>query len=401
MSVRRIWAQTRKELTQLVRDRLALALALVLPLLQLILIGSALSLTVSGLPIVIQDLDQSAASRALADAFRASVTFHVAPWPTGGGGESGAGSEGGGRDGGGDGGRESGGATEAPLKANAARGVLIIPRHFGRDMARGGVTPVQLLVDGSDANTAGLVAAYSGAIVQAFNAGAAGAPRAPGGSTGGPVRAEIRLWYNPGLSSKRFYGPGIFVLAISMFPLLLATLATAKEGEQKTILQVYVSSISAHEFLLGKICAFVAVSFAEVLLLFCLLFTMFGLSFVGDPTPFLVATVLYAFCVAAFGTMVGAAIPNQAAAMQVVLLGGFLLVFMLSGLLFPIANIPPGLRWLSYFVWGRYYIEIVRDALLAGGGWPAAWPRVLVIAAFGAIFYGMGWRTLRRMQLDV
>lgn len=394
MSLRRIWAQTRKELTQLLRDRLALALALVLPLLQLVLIGSALSLTVSGLPIVIQDFDQSAASHALADAFRASVTFHVAPWPAGGGsqGKSGAESRSGGRDGGGDGGRDGGDAAEAPLRANAARGVLVIPRHFGRDLARGGASPVQLLVDGSDANTAGLVAAYSGAIVQAFNAGAAGAP---------PVRAEIRLWYNPGLSSKRFYGPGIFVLAISMFPLLLATLATAKEGEQKTILQVYVSSISAHEFLLGKIGAFVAVSFAEVLLLFCLLFTMFGLSFVGDPTPFLVATVLYAFCVAAFGTMVGAAIPNQAAAMQVVLLGGFLLVFMLSGLLFPIANIPPGLRWLSYFVWGRYYIEIVRDALLAGGGWPASWFKVLIIAGFGAIFYGMGWRTMRRMQLEV
>ena len=125
-----------------------------------------------------------------------------------------------------------------------------------------------------------------------------------------------------------------------MFPPLLASLAMAKEGEQKTILQVYVSSISAHEFLLGKIFAFMVVTLAECVLGLLLLFTYFGLSLAGDPTPFIVATILYAFCVASFGTMVGAAIPNQAAAMQAVALGGFLLVFLLSGLMFPIQNIP-------------------------------------------------------------
>ena len=100
----------------------------------------------------------------------------------------------------------------------------------------------------------------------------------------------------------------------------------AKEGEQKTILQVYVSSISAHEFLLGKILAFMVVAIGECLLMLVLLFTYFGLTLAGDPTPFMVATVLYAFCVAAFGTMIGAIIPNQAAAMQAVAFGGFLLV---------------------------------------------------------------------------
>ena len=209
----------------------------------------------------------------------------------------------------------------------------------------------------------------------------------------------MRLWYNPGLSSKKFYGPGVFVLGISMFPPLLAALAMAKEGEQKTILQVYVSSISAHEFLLGKIFAFMIVALGEASLMLVLLFTYFGLNLAGDPTPFLVATVLYAFCVASFGTMVGAAIPNQAAAMQAVALGGFLLVFLLSGLMFPISNIPAGLRWLSNLIWGRYYIEIVRDALLQGGGWPAAWYKVLLIAAIGGIFYTLAWRAMRRMQV--
>jgi ABC-2 type transport system permease protein len=209
----------------------------------------------------------------------------------------------------------------------------------------------------------------------------------------------MRLWFNPGLSSKKFYSPGVFVLAISMFPTLLAALAMAKEGEQKTILQVYVSSISAHEFLLGKILAFMAVALAEALVMASLLFTYFGLSFAGDPTPMLVSTVLYAFCVASFGTMIGVTIPNQAAALQAVALGGFLLVFLLSGLIFPVQNIPIGLRWISNFVWGRYYIEIVRDAFLQGGGWPAVWYKVLYIFAIGMLFYMLAWRGMRRMQV--
>jgi len=365
--MRRIIAQMRKELTQIVRDWRTLALALALPVFLLVLMSSALSLTVNELPIVVQDFDGSPASNSLVDAFRASITLKVVSWPVD-------------------------KTAEDALASNAGRAVLIIPSHFGRDMARGVSAPVQLLVDASDANTAKLVTAYAGQITTSYNQQAEGAQT-------GPIQTAIRLWFNPGLSSKKFYGPGIFVLGISMFPPLLAALAMAKEGELKTILQVYVSSIPAHEFLLGKILAFMIVALAECLIMSVLLFTYFGLSFAGDPTPALIATVLYAFCVAAFGTMVGAVIPNQASALQAVAFGGFLLVFLLSGLIFPVENIPPALRWISSLVWGRYYIEIVRDALLQGGGWPAVWYKVLIIGAIGVLFYGIAWLGMRRMQV--
>ena len=252
---------------------------------------------------------------------------------------------------------------------------------------------MQLLVDASDANTAQQLSGYAQQVV---NRTTSGSPRR---GRSAPVVAAIRLWFNPGRDSKKFYGPGIFVLALSLFPPLLAALAVAKEGEQKTILQVYVSSISAHEFLLGKILAFMVVFACEAVILMALLFTYFGLHFAGDPTPFLVATILYAFCVASFGTMVGASIPNQLGAIAVVALGGFLLVFMLSGLIFPIENIPSALRWISNFVWGRYYIEIVRDALLQGGGWPATWFKVGIIGVIGSVFYSVAWWNMRAMQL--
>lgn len=366
--MRRILAQARKELTQITRDWRTLALALVLPVVMLMLLSAGLSLTVDDLPVVVQDFDGSSASNSFIDAFRASITFHVVAWPV----------------------QKS---AEQALSSNAARAVLIIPPHFGRDLARGVAAPVQLMMDASDANTAKLISGDATQIAAAFNQQISTA------SNAGPVHTAMRLWFNPGLSSKKFYGPGVFVLGISMFPPLLAALAMAKEGEQKTILQVYVSSISAAEFLLGKILAFMAVALAESLVMASLLFTYFGLSLAGDPTPLIVATILYVFCVASFGTMIGATIPNQAAAMQAVALGGFLLVFLLSGLMFPIQNIPIGLRWISNFVWGRYYIEIVRDALLQGGGWPAVWYKVLIIGIIGAVFYTLAWRGMRTMQV--
>ena len=132
------------------------------------------------------------------------------------------------------------------------------------------------------------------------------------------------------------------------------------------------------------------VALADVLLLLMLLFTYFGLRFAGDPTPFLVATVLYAFCVAAFGTLIGAAIPNQAAAMQAVAMGGFLLVFMLSGLIFPFRIFRFRFAGFRIWIWGRYYIDIVRDFLLQGGGWPAVWWKVILIGDHGVGFLYAG-----------
>ncbi len=366
---RRVFAQARKELTQILRDRLALLLALVLPVFLLLLMSNALSLTVNDLPLVVQDFDSSAASRSYIDAFRASVTFRVISWPTD---------------------RQ----PEAALKAGSARAILIIPSHFARDLSRGQVANVQLVVDASDANTAKLVNGYGGQINRAYLA------QNTSGSPPQIVKPEIRLWFNPGRVSKKFYAPGIFVLGLSMFPPLLASLAMAKEGDQKTILQVYVSSISAHEFLLGKILAYMIIALVEAALSFSVLVTVFGLHITGDPSVFIMATILYAFCVASFGTLIGAAIPSQAAAIQAVALGGFLLVFLLSGLIYPLRNIPPGLRWISNLVWGRYYISIVRDALLQGGGWPAMWFNVLMIGLLGGVFYLLAWRTMRRMQVN-
>ena len=365
--MRRIIAQARKELTQLLRDRLALGLALVLPVGLTALMGTSVSLTVTDIPIVIQDLDQTPLSRRYADAFRASLTYRVITLPP---------------------------ATspERMLAAGRARAAVIVPEHFEREIRRARPVEAQVLVDATDGNTAQLIRGSATQVTRAFARQVPGAPVPM-------IETATRLWFNPGRESRKFYGPGFLVLGLSIFPTVLAALAMSREGEQQTILQVYVSSISAHEFLLGKILAGMVVGVAQCALLAALMVTLFGLRPAGDPTPLLAGSALFVFCVMSFGSLVGAAIPNQAAAVQAVALGGFLLSFLLSGLIFPIENIPPALRWISSFVQARYYVVIVRDAFLQGGGWPAVWWAVLAIGAIGAAFYMLAWRTMRRMQV--
>ena len=142
--MRRIWAQTRKELTQIRRDRLALVLALALPLALILLLSTAISLTVHNLPVIVQDFDNSMASRRFTDAIRASISFHVVSWP-------------------------SDKRAEDALLANAARAVLIIPKNFNRSLVRGQAAQVQLLVDATDSNTARILQGYMNQIAQSFN----------------------------------------------------------------------------------------------------------------------------------------------------------------------------------------------------------------------------------------
>jgi ABC-2 type transport system permease protein len=366
--MRRIIAQARKDVTQLLRDRLALGLAVVLPVVLTALLGTSISLTVTDIPLVIQDLDQTPLSRRFADAFRSSLTFRIVELPVA-------------------------ASPESALAVGRARGALILPEHFEREIRRGRLGEAQLLVDATDTNTALLVQGGAGQVTRAFGREIAGDGAAP------VIRTATRLWFNPGREPRKFYGPGMLVLALSIFPTVLAALSMSREGEQQTILQVYVSSITAHEFLLGKILAGVLMGLVPWALLVGLMLTLFGLGFAGDPTPFVVGGLLFLFCVVTFGTLVGAAIPNQAAAVQGVSLGGFLLAFLLSGLIFPIENIPPSLAWISSLVQARYFIVIVRDAFLQGGGWPAVWWAVVMIGVIGAAYYALAWLAMRRMQV--
>lgn len=365
--MKRIIAQTRKELTQFSRDKLTVALALILPLVQMWLIGTAVSLTVTDLPVVIQDWDQSATSRRYYDTVKSSLTFRVVDLPL----------------------------TESPenaLDKGKARAAIIIPAKFERDLQRSQSTEVQWLIDGTDANTANIMRGDAAQLTQAFNQTATKSVT--------PIQTRMRFWFNPGNDSDQYIGPAIFAVGLALFPPLLVALAMSREGEQKTILQVYVASITAHEYLLGKIIAYMMVAIAEWVLTLALAIPMFGIWFKGDPVPFLISSMLYLFCCVSFGAMAGASIPNQAAAIQVVQNVCFLLSFLLSGFVYPISNIPSWLRWISAGVPARYFVEVARDVFVRGGGWPATWHVPIALTLLSTIFFVKAWWSLRKMQVD-
>ncbi len=366
--MKRILAQARKELTQIFRDRLTVALALVLPLILLLMYGKAISFSVKDVAIYVADFDQTPRSRAYIEALAASRTFRLVALP-------------------------EGLRAEDALAAEVVRAVVTIPGHFERDLARGRNAEVQWLIDATDANTANILRGNAAAVTQAFGQGNITATA--------PVQAEVRLWYNPGRESDKYIGPGAVAVVLALFPPLLAALAMSREHEHKTILQVYVSSISAWEFILGKTLAYVVIALAEFVLVVALGMLAFGLRFVGDPTPFLVGALIYLACNIAFGVMAGATIDNQAATIQVVAMVSFLLSFLLSGFIFPLSNVPSGIRWVAYLVPARYFIEITRDAFVRGSGWGAVWPCHLALALLGSFFLFRAWRRLRNMQVEV
>jgi ABC-2 type transport system permease protein len=367
--MRRVIAQVKKELTQLSRDKLTLMLALVLPALLLLLLSKATSLTVKDIPIAVQDLDKTPSSRLYIEAVGGSLSFIVKPLP-------------------------AGVSPEQALDQNLARGALIIPPHFERDLKRGQNAPLQWLIDGTDANTANVMRGKAAAITQSFNNEIRPA------ASEVPIRAEIRYWFNPGREDLKYFGPGVLAFGMALFPTLLAALALSREGELKTILQVYVSSITAFEYLLGKVIAYLIVAFAEWSAGMLILFFVFDLHLAGSAIPLLVTTFFYLLCTTCFGTMIGAAIPNQAAAIQAAQLGGFLTSFLLSGYIFPIENIPQPLRFLSNFVPMRYYLIAIRDAFLRGGGWPAVWYAPIALALLSAFFFFEAWKVMRPMQVN-
>ena len=366
--MKRIQAQVLKELTQLWRDRLTLVLALVLPVLLLLLLSESTSLSVRDIPLVLQDLDKTPTSRLYVEAVRASLSFKVSALPPN-------------------------ASPETVLARNGARAALIIPPKFERDLNRGQVAEVQWLIDGTDANTANVMRGKAAAITQAFNTNLR--PSAPQPA----IKPQVRYWFNPGREDLKYFGPGVLAFGMALFPPLLAALALSREGELKTILQVYVSSITAVEYLLGKVIAYTIVAWAEWVAGMLVLVGFFGLRLTGDPLPLLVTTFFYLLCTVSFGAMLGAAIPNQAAAIQAAQLGGFLASFLLAGYIFPVENIPQPLRFLSNFVPMRYYLEVIRDAFLRGGGWGGIWQAPLALALLSAFFFWRAWSVMKEMQV--
>lgn len=367
---KRIVAQTIKELTQLGRDRLTLTMAVGLPLVLLLLFGFSTSLDVNRINIAIQDLDQTRLSREYIATFEQTNKFHIV---------------------------EQGPALDIPRLLDQGRifAGVIIPPKFSHDLQRRGRdAQAQVLVDGADANTANIVRGYAKSTTDAF------VENLRSSAVNLPLSLQTRLWFNPGLQTLKYIGPGALALSVTLFPPLLAGLATAKEREQSTVLQVYASSLSGTEYLLGKAAAYWLVGMAEVLLVNLESWFFFGLRFAGDPTPMILGSLLYVACGVLWGIFLGSIVATQSAVIQAVSFTAFLLSLQFSGYIYPVSNTPAALRWISSLIPATHYIILTRDAYTRGVGWVGVWGAVLALSLLSGLFFFLAWRKLQKMQVE-
>ena len=343
--MRRIWALAWKELLQVARDPLSLTMILGVPAFMLVIYGFALSFDVRHIPLAVEDRDRSASSRELIAAFTRSSYFDVVASLL------------------------PGADVERLTERGRAKGVLVVPEGFGADLAAGRTGRVQLLLDGTDANTASTALGYATAIAAERSAVLAReAPGAPGRPSGAPVDFRPRVWFNPDLVSSRFLVPGL----VGVFLLLSSSMATAlsvvREKERGTMAQLRVAPVRMGQILLGKCTPYLGISLLSAFFALALARLLFGVEVKGPILHLTAATLLYLVGGLGYGLMVSTFSSSQAMAFQVTIVTTVLPSVFLSGFIFPIRSMPLPLQWLTYAVPARYFLVILRGVIVKGAG---------------------------------
>jgi len=366
--MKKIGAQAMKEWRLFRRDKLLVLLAVLMPVVLMSLAGLTQSLRLRNVKLLVYDYDNTPLSRTYLETYAAALTFHITP-------------------------RKPGESPERALASGRARAALIIPPNFERDARSAAEPNVQLLIDATDSNAATALGNYAAALNTSFVHKSGIIPEPPL-----LVRADQRLWYNPGLSNPVYFGAGALGLMLIIFPALLGALATSKEYEMGTIIQAYASSLTAVQWVTGKALLYVLIGLVELVICFALGLLAFGYRIPTDPTVLLTATILYLFAGVFFGMMMGNATGTQSAAIQGVQMGSFLLSLLLSGYLFAVRNIPVQIRWFSNLLPATHYVQIVRNSILRDVGWKTSfWPMVALLLLATA-FFGINVIQMRKMQ---
>jgi len=351
LSWTRLRAVARKEWTQLRRDPRSMALAFVLPLALLIFFGYAITFDVRNLEIAVLDQDRTRESRELVETFLASGYFTVTER------------------------LDRYAQADRRLARGTVIGVLVIPPGFAGDLAAGEGT-AQLLLDGSDANTATIAMNYADAIAARWSRDIV----LQGRSVTMPVRPETRVWYNPTLESRNMIVPGLVAVIMMIIAAMLTALTIAREWERGTMEQLAATPLHRLEVILGKMLPYVAIGIVDTAITVVVGLYLFDVPFRGNPLLFTVQTVFFLLGALGLGIVISAAAKSPVLATQVALIATFLPALLLSGFLFEISNMPVILQSITYLVPARYFIEITRGIMLKGVGRETLWiPTVFMI----------------------
>ncbi len=369
--MRRLRAVVVKELRQIRRDPYSLLMLIALPAFMLVLYGFALNFDVRHVRLAVEDRDRSAASRELVAAFTHSTYFDLvaAPLP--------------------------GDDLQALFERRVARAALVIPEGYGRDLAKGRVAPVQLLLDGADSQTAQTVLGYARALVSAENAALREEALAGAGRRAEAVLAvEPRILFNPELESTQFLVPGLIGFLLMLTAVLATALSVVREKERGTMEQLRVAPLRTSELILGKTLPYLGISLVATLVILLAARVLFGVEIRGPHVDLLVAVLLYLFGALAFGLLVSTIASTQAFAFQVGLIASMLPAILLSGFIFEIRMMPAWLQAITYLVPARYFLVILRGIMLKGEGLLTYWPQVVAL-----VLYGLGTVALASARL--
>jgi ABC-2 type transport system permease protein/ribosome-dependent ATPase len=375
MNRQRIVALAWKEWREILRDRLFFALAFVVPTMLMLLFGYGLTLDVENLPFAVVDYDRTAASRDYAYRFISSRYFAFQGYAA------------------------DERAVDGLLAGNQVRMVLVIPPRFDERLTRGEAAPVQVLIDGTfperTQTSMGYVTAINSAVsldqmAQALSR-VRGIPLAEARPRVQPVKLEVRYLYNQSVQSIWSLAPKLIMLIMMLSPPFLTAVGVVREKESGSIFNIYSSTVSPGEFLLGKLAPYVAISIANAMFLWLLATTLFGAPFKGDPLFFAFATVLYVICTTGIGLVISMLVQTQVAAMIVASIVSIIPAVLYSGVLLPLPSLSPAASVLAHALPPMYYTNIVVGCFLKAVSWHALWLEVAVLAAYAVGLFGLGY----------
>ena len=354
------WPMLQKEFLQMRRDRLTLAMMVVLPAVQLVLFGYAIRTEVRHLPTVVWDGSRTQESRALIDALRNTGNFDITAMV------------------------EGRGAVEERLQRGDASAALIIPPDYATDIKRGRTASAQLIVDAADPLSS--QAALSGASAAALAHGATLVQAPPP-----PLDLRVRPWYNPALRSETYIVPGLIGVLLSLTMILVMSMAIVRERERGTLEQLIVTPIGKPSLMLGKILPFVLVGYTQMTVILILAKLIFHVPLRGSLVELYLITSGFIIANLGVGLLVSTVVRTQAQAMQA---GFFFLMpnILLSGFMFPRAAMPLAAQWLGLLLPLTYYLEVLRGILLKDVGITMLWRQTLVLVAFAALLIALSVR---------
>jgi len=369
----RILPIMRKETLHIRRDPRSLTMAFGLPIVLLVLFGYAITFDVRHVAVAVADLDGSSSSRGLVDRIRASEYFDLAGLA-----------------------RDDRDA-ERRLEEGRVKIALVVPRDFGRDLGRGRLPAVQLLVDGSNNNTALVALGYLSGLVQGFAEDALKA--ALGGRSVPSVDLRVRVWYNPELRSTNFIVPGLIAVVMMVMTTMLTSLTIAREWENGTMEQLISGPVRSHEVVLGKIGPYFLLGVAQIVLVVVAGTVLFRVPLRGDIVCLAVVSAVFLLCALSMGLLLSISTRNQQLSFMLSVLLTLLPSYLLSGFIFPVSSMPKAVQAVTYLVPARYFLATLRGIFLKGYGFGLLWVEILALAGFALLLLLLCVRRLR-LRLD-